>query len=60
MLLAVDMLRKWEQKDPDTVDLWRTMNSWVYAGFNATIANGCRLEKLYYESDTYLLARKKY
>lgn len=58
MQLAVDMLRKWEQKDPETVELWRTMNNWVYAGFNATYTRmGVVFEKLYYESDTYLLGK---
>ena len=60
MLLAVDMLRKWEQKDRDTVDLWKTMNSWVYEGFNSTYARmGVDFEKLYYESDTYLLGKEE-
>jgi arginyl-tRNA synthetase len=44
MLLAVDLLRKWEQRDPETVDLWKTMNSWVYAGFQCHVyAHGRRL-----------------
>ena len=60
MLLAVDMLRKWEQKDADTVELWKTMNSWVYEGFNATYSRmGVDFEKLYYESDTYLLGKEE-
>jgi arginyl-tRNA synthetase len=60
MQLAVDMLRKWEQKDADTVALWRTMNTWVYAGFNATYTRmGVAFEKLYYESDTYLLGKEE-
>lgn len=60
MQLATDMLRKWEQKDPQTVDLWRMMNSWVYAGFNATYKRmGVVFEKLYYESDTYLLGKEE-
>ncbi|MBT1687837.1 arginine--tRNA ligase [Dawidia soli] len=55
---AQDMLRKWEQKDPDTVALWQTMNGWVYDGFGATYARmGVDFDKLYYESDTYLLGR---
>lgn len=57
---AVDMLRKWEQKDVDTVDLWRTMNGWVYDGFNATYTRmGVAFEKLYYESETYLLGKEE-
>ena len=60
MLLAVDLLRKWEQKDPETVELWRMMNAWVYEGFDATYARmGVDFEKLYYESDTYLLGKEE-
>lgn len=60
MQLAVDLLRKWEQRDPDTVQLWKTMNSWVYAGFSDTYARmGVDFEKLYYESDTYLLGKEE-
>ena len=60
MLLAVDLLRRWEQKDPQTVELWRMMNSWVYEGFEATYARmGVDFEKLYYESDTYLLGKEE-
>ncbi|MDR3184427.1 MAG: arginine--tRNA ligase [Prevotellaceae bacterium] len=56
---AQEMLRKWEQGDRDTVALWRTMNSWVYAGFEATYKRlGVAFEKIYYESDTYLLGKK--
>lgn len=60
MLLAADMLRKWEQKDPDTVALWQMMNGWVYAGFSDTYARmGVDFDKLYYESETYLLGREE-
>jgi arginyl-tRNA synthetase len=55
---AQEMLRQWEQKDPETVALWQTMNGWVYEGFDATYARmGVDFDKLYYESDTYLLGR---
>lgn len=58
MLHAVDLLRKWENKDADTVALWKKMNGWVYDGFAATYKRmGVDFEKLYYESDTYLLGR---
>jgi len=58
MKLAVDLLRKWEQKDSQTVNLWKTMNGWVYEGFNATYSRmGVDFEKLYYESETYLLGK---
>lgn len=60
MQLAVDLLRKWEQKDSETVALWKTMNSWVYSGFDATYTRmGVDFEKLYYESDTYLLGKEE-
>jgi arginyl-tRNA synthetase len=60
MLLAVDLLRKWEQKDLETVELWKMMNSWVYEGFASTYSRmGVDFEKLYYESDTYLLGKEE-
>src|SRR5688572_3796503 len=60
MQMASEMLRKWEQKDPDTVELWTMMNSWVYEGFDATYKKmGVDFEKLYYESDTYLLGKEE-
>ncbi|MBA4054054.1 MAG: arginine--tRNA ligase, partial [Marivirga sp.] len=60
MQLAVDMLQKWEKKDAEILDLWKTMNSWVYSGFSATYARmGVDFEKLYYESDTYLLGKEE-
>jgi len=60
MLLASEMLRKWEQKDPETLELWRMMNGWVYDGFNATYKKmGVDFDKLYYESDTYLLGKEE-
>jgi arginyl-tRNA synthetase len=56
---AQEMLRKWEQGDEDTVALWRMMNGWVYAGFEATYRRlGVSFEKTYYESETYLLGKK--
>ncbi len=58
MQLAVEMLRKWEQKDPETLSLWGIMNGWVYKGFNATYERmGVDFDKLYYESETYLLGK---
>ena len=58
MKLAVDMLQKWEAKDSETVSLWKKMNSWVYDGFAATYKRmQVDFEKLYYESDTYLLGK---
>lgn len=58
MKLAVDMLQQWEAKDKETWELWGTMNSWVYDGFASTYKSmGVDFEKLYYESDTYLLGK---
>jgi arginyl-tRNA synthetase len=58
MKLASDMLLKWEAKDPETIQLWKTMNGWVYDGFSSTYKTmGVDFEKLYYESETYLLGK---
>lgn len=58
MRLAVEMLQKWEAKDEEIYSMWKTMNSWVYAGFDATYKRmGVDFEKLYYESNTYLLGK---
>mgnify|MGYP001813493119 FL=1 len=58
LLKAQEMLRKWEAGDSEVVELWKKMNAWVYAGFDETYANlGVDFDKLYYESDTYLLGK---
>ena len=50
-----EMLLNWENGDPETVALWKMMNSWVYEGFNKTYTRmGVEFDKLYYESETYL------
>jgi arginyl-tRNA synthetase len=55
---AKDMLVKWEARDPQTYLLWTTMNNWVYAGFETTYHKmGVDFDKLYYESETYLLGK---
>ncbi|WP_203293672.1 arginine--tRNA ligase [Luteirhabdus pelagi] len=55
---AQETLRKWEAGDADTVALWEQMNGWVYEGFDVTYKNlGVSFDKLYYESDTYLLGK---
>ncbi len=60
MKLAVDLLQKWEQKEADTIRLWQTMNGWVYSGFETTYKQmGVAFEKLYYESETYLLGKSE-
>lgn len=52
------MLRKWEEGDTETIALWRQMNEWVYAGFSETYKRmGVDFDKIYYESDTYLIGR---
>ena len=57
---AHEMLVKWEQGDKDVRDLWQKMNSWVYAGFDETYKNlGVGFDKIYYESNTYLVGKKK-
>ena len=55
---AHDMLVKWEQGDKEVRALWRKMNEWVYAGFDETYkALGVSFDKIYYESDTYLVGK---
>ena len=55
---AQDMLRLWEAGDASTLALWRKMNGWVYEGFEVTYKKlGVRFDRMYYESDTYLLGR---
>lgn len=57
-LEAQEMLRKWEANDEAVVSLWKRMNAWVYAGFEATYQKmGVSFDKYYYESDTYLLGK---
>lgn len=56
---AQQMLQKWESGDPETVALWEKMNGWVYEGFDVTYKNlGVDFDKLYYESQTYLLGKE--
>lgn len=58
LLEAQEMLRKWEAKDPEVYALWQKMNGWVYEGFDVTYQTmGVDFDKLYYESDTYLLGK---
>lgn len=59
LLEAQEMLRKWEANDSAVVELWKTMNGWVYEGFNQTYANiGVDFDSYYYESNTYLLGKE--
>ncbi|WP_298501905.1 arginine--tRNA ligase [uncultured Maribacter sp.] len=58
LVAAQDMLRKWEAGDAEVVSLWKTMNQWVYTGFEVTYKNmGVDFDQLYYESNTYLLGK---
>jgi arginyl-tRNA synthetase len=58
MLEAQEMLRQWEAKDSEVISLWESMNGWVYEGFDVTYKNlGISFEKVYYESQTYLLGK---
>ena len=55
---AQQLLRSWEQGDPETLALWRQMNQWVYDGFEVTYHNlGVSFDRNYYESETYLLGK---
>ena len=59
MKQAREMLRKWENRDEDVLKLWRKMNNWVYEGFDKTYERmGISFDKIYYESDTYLIGRQ--
>jgi len=55
---AQQMLQQWESGDEAVIERWKTMNGWVYAGFDQTYARlGVDFDKYYYESDTYLLGK---
>jgi arginyl-tRNA synthetase len=55
---AQELLRRWEAGDPEVVSLWEMMNGWVYDGFEVTYRElGVDFDKLYYESETYLLGK---
>ena len=59
MIETRNMLQKWEQGDTNTVALWKQMNGWVYEGFDHTYKRlGVSFDKIYYESDTYLLGKE--
>jgi len=56
---ARELLRRWEMNDPEITRLWRTMNSWVYEGFDSTYRTlGIHFDKIYFESDTWQLGKK--
>ncbi len=55
---AREMLLKWEAGDPETIELWKKMNSWVYSGFDETYKLlGVAFDKIYYESETYKIGK---
>ena len=59
MQAVQQMLRQWEQGDPETIALWNKLNNWVYAGFETTYKSiGVSFDKTYYESQTYLLGKE--
>jgi len=56
---AREMLQKWEQGNPEVRELWKTMNAWVYEGMDMTYERmGVDFDKIYYESDTFLLGKE--
>lgn len=58
MKATQQMLIDWEAGKPEVMELWRTMNGWVYEGFNSTYQRiGSDFDKTYYESNTYLLGK---
>jgi arginyl-tRNA synthetase len=58
IVAARELLLKWEANDSETVNLWRTMNQWVYKGFDETYKKlGVDFDKIYYESETYLVGK---
>jgi arginyl-tRNA synthetase len=59
IIAAQEMLQKWESGDKEVKELWKTMNQWVYDGFDVTYSTlGVGFDKIYYESDTYILGKE--
>ena len=60
ILAARKLLIKWEANDPNILNLWKTMNGWVYKGFDLTYKKlGVDFDKIYYESETYLVGKEE-
>lgn len=60
IIAARELLLKWEAGDTETVNLWKRMNEWVYAGFDVTYRKlGVDFDKIYYESETYLVGKEE-
>jgi arginyl-tRNA synthetase len=58
IIAAQKLLQKWEANDEETVHIWKTMNGWVYKGFDITYKKlGVQFDKFYYESNTYILGK---
>jgi arginyl-tRNA synthetase len=56
---ARKMLKMWEESDDYITKLWLKMNEWVCRGFEQTYKRmGVDFDKVYYESDTYLLGKE--
>lgn len=59
MKAAQQMLVDWEAGEPDVINVWKTMNGWVYEGFDTTYKRiGSDFDRTYYESETYILGKK--
>jgi arginyl-tRNA synthetase len=59
LIEAQQMLLDWEAGKPEVIELWKTMNQWVYDGFEQTYTNlGVDFDSYYYESNTYLLGKE--
>jgi arginyl-tRNA synthetase len=60
IMAARELLLKWESDDAETIHLWKTMNEWVYKGFDSTYKKlGVDFDKIYYESETYLVGKEE-
>lgn len=60
MIAARELLVKWEANDTETINLWKTMNEWVYKGFDETYRKlGVDFDKIYYESETYITGKEE-
>lgn len=60
MIAVRELLVKWEANDPETINLWKNMNEWVYKGFDETYRKlGVDFDKIYYESETYITGKEE-
>jgi len=57
---AREMLQQWERNEPDTLELWKTMNDWAVQGIHQTYRRtGISFDEIYYESQTYGAGREE-